>query len=98
MYEITYTCKNEGFIHKLRCAQILKGLMKAYDEVELKMKRYDYDAVEELIKEEWKPFSIRDYMKLDLQKGKKVLVSVTGAYMNERELAERICIAMTRVN
>lgn len=98
MYEITYTCKNESFIHKLRCALILNGLMRVYDDVELKMRRNDWDVAEELIKEKGQSFSIRDFMKLDLYKGRKVLVSVTGAYMNERELAERICIAMTRVN
>lgn len=98
MYEITYTCRNEGTVHKLRCALILNGLMRVYEDVELTMRRYDYNAAEVLIKEKGKPFSIRDYMKLDLQKGKKVLVSINGAYMNERELAERICIAMTRID
>lgn len=97
MYEITYTCKNEGFGHRMRCALTLNGLMRVYQDVELKMRRNDYNAIETMIKEKGQPFSIRDFMKLDLRKGEKVLVSVKGAYMNEQELAERICIAMTRI-
>ena len=97
MYEITYTCNNESFVHKFRCALVLNGLMRVYQDVELQMRRYDYDARETMIKEKGQPFSVRDFMKLDLCKGKKVLVSVSGAYMNEQELAERICIAMTYI-
>lgn len=98
MYEITYTYRNESFLHKLRCALVLNGLMRVYPEVELKIKRNDCFVAYTMVKEKKQPFSIRDYMKLDLYDGHKVLVSVSGDYMNEQELAERICIAMCRID
>ena len=97
MYNVTYTYRNESFLHKLRCALTLNGLMRVYPEVELKMKRDECYVAQIMVKEKDQPFSIRDYMKLDLYDGSKVLVSVSGAYINEQELAERICIAMSRI-
>ena len=95
MYEITYTCQKSGFVHKLHCALLLNGLMRVYEDVELKLSVNDYYVDKMMIKEKGQPFSIRDFINRDPCKGEKVLVSVKGAYMNEQELAERICIAMT---
>lgn len=94
MFDVTYTCKKENFVYKLRCALAINRIMQIYDDVELRIKRYDWDAAEELIKEKAKPFSIKDYMKLDLYKGRKILISVNGAHINEMDLAERICRAL----
>ena len=38
MFEVTYTCRKDGYFYKRRCAKALGELLQNYNHIELKIK------------------------------------------------------------
>ena len=92
MYDLTFTLKRDDHRYKLRCAKALKEIMREYDSAEVRIRRDDYHALEEMVKPCFQEFSVKDFMKLDLIKEKKVriTVEVDGIFEKEEVLAKKV--------
>ena len=98
MFEITYTCRKDGYFYKRRCAKALGELLRNYNHIELKIKGCHWNCHEEMIKEKGKWFSARDFVKLDILEKEKILITVTGnSDAEELRVADEICRTLERI-
>ena len=95
MNEINYMIKKDTIFYRWKCARMIKKIMEDYIDVELRIKRSNSNAREELIKKKGEEFSIREYMNLDLLEGEKMNLQVFGDMEKLRGLLVKICMGLS---
>ena len=92
MLDITCTLSRDGYFFRKKCAKTIANVMKNYndEDVELRIQRNHWNS-KVLIKEKGEPFSIEDYMRLDLNKKEKMRITVISDVYDEMDLGVLIC-------
>ena len=80
-----YTHLKEGKLYDLRCALVIRKLLKKY--------HYMYLVIENQSEsDEWEVFSVRNYMRMHFRKGDEMVLYAYGEDKGEEEqILEDIC-------